>query len=66
MESSQNYIAEHNDLYFIIEEDYPDVGAYLYVMKESRCIKDHLQENSLACKEIALEEYGVPLEAWSR
>jgi hypothetical protein len=56
--------AEHNEFRFTIEEDLPDIGVYLYVFSKGKCIKDSLQNDIDACKEFALEEYGVPLNTW--
>lgn len=56
--------AEHDDLIFKIEEDFPEVGAYLYVYRNNECFKDYLQDSLEACKEVAFEEFGVPLEKW--
>lgn len=53
-----------DDIVFRIEEDFPKVGCYLYVVKDGKCIKDYLQNNIEACKLIVLEEYGIPLESW--
>jgi hypothetical protein len=50
---------------FRIEEDYPEVGAYLYVINKGKCIKDFLQNSVETCKCFALEEYGIPIEDWS-
>ncbi|WP_293716009.1 hypothetical protein [Thiolapillus sp.] len=49
---------------FIIEEDLPKVGAYLYVYEGDNCVFDCLQDSIDICKEIALEQYNVPLESW--
>lgn len=56
--------AEHNNKKFIIEEDYPEVGCYLYIYENGECIKDFLQDNVLICEQIAFEYYGVPLDKW--
>jgi hypothetical protein len=53
------------DFTFSIEESLPEIGFYLYVFKDGRCIRDDLQDTLQACKEIALEMYGVPMDAWS-
>ncbi|GHT84137.1 hypothetical protein FACS18947_1150 [Bacteroidia bacterium] len=53
-----------NDITFRIEEDYPTVGAYLYVFKKGQCIEDYLQENIEECKLFALEEYNVSIDSW--
>ena len=49
---------------FKIEEDYPEVGVYLYVYEDGRCIKDYLQNDIDTCKSLALEEYNVPVDSW--
>ncbi len=56
--------AIYNEMRFRIEEDYPKVGAYLYIYKNDYCIRDDLQNNIKDCMEIALEDYGVPLINW--
>ncbi|WP_421977250.1 hypothetical protein [Roseivirga seohaensis] len=53
-----------NGLDFVIEEDYPEVGVYLYVYQNGKCIRDYLQNSIEACKEIALENFDVPIEKW--
>jgi hypothetical protein len=55
---------DYNGMKFRIEEDYPEVGAYLYVYEGEMCIKDYLQNDVEACKQIALEDFGVPLNKW--
>ncbi len=42
--------AKHNNLVFKIEEDYHEVGAYLYVYEAGNCIKDFLQNDIYTCK----------------
>ena len=56
--------AEHNNLVFKIEEDYPEVGVYLYVYENGNCIRDFLQNDVDTCKDLAYEEYQVPLDKW--
>lgn len=60
----QKLEAVYKGIRFIIEEDYPNVGAYLYVYTDNICIKDSLQNTVNDCIEIALEEYGVPITEW--
>lgn len=64
MMNFRTFKAEYKELTFKIEEDYPEVGVYLYVYKEGKCIKDMLQDTIDICKEVALEEYGVPIDFW--
>ncbi|MDR1054432.1 MAG: hypothetical protein LBL90_01055 [Prevotellaceae bacterium] len=49
---------------FKIEEDYLEVGAYLYVYENERCIYDYLQDDIEMCKEFAFEEFNVPMNSW--
>lgn len=55
---------EFKGVLFKIEEDHPEVGAYLYLYKDGKCIKDFLQNDIENCKQFALDEYGVPKEIW--
>ncbi len=57
-------LAEHNNKKFFIEEDYPEVGCYLYIYENETCIKDYLQNDIETCKKIAFEEYGVTQDKW--
>ena len=56
--------AEHEGLRFEIEEDLPLVGAYLYVFEGEKVLYDFLQSSIDVCKNQALEDFGVPLDAW--
>ena len=58
------YEAAQNDTVFRIEEDHPEIGAYLYIVQNGECIKDYLQNSIDICKTIALDEYGVSLDSW--
>ena len=55
---------EHDGLTFKIEEDFPEVGVYLYVYEKEKCIKDFLQNTILDCKQVAFEKYRVPMDKW--
>ena len=57
-------IAKINGRKFLIEEDFPEVGAYLYVYDGDKCIYDSLQNNVALCQEVALDEFSVPIESW--
>ena len=59
------FIAEQDGYRYKIEEDYPEVGAYLYILKENECIEDYLQNNIETCKQFAFEEYGVTIDKWT-
>ena len=56
--------AQCRGLTFVIEEDHPDVGAYLYIYDNGKCIRDILQNDVNTCKDIAFEEYGVGKDQW--
>ena len=59
----------HEGRLYLIEEDIPEVGWYLYVFKdktESVCIYDHLQDELDYAKNQALKDYGVPLDSWEK
>lgn len=58
------YESIHNNRIFKIEEDYPGVGAYLYIYENEQCIYDYLQDNIEMCKEFAFEEFNVPIDSW--
>ena len=49
---------------FIIEEDFPEVGAYLYVYDGDKCIYDSVQENIQSCKQVAFDEFSIPMDKW--
>jgi hypothetical protein len=56
--------AYHGKL-FRIEEDYPEVGAYLYVYENGKCVYDYLQNSIKDCMEFAVEQFGVPINSWN-
>ena len=58
------YESTQGNYTFRIEEDYPEVGVYLYVYEVGHCIEDYLQNDIDTCKAIALEEYNVPIDSW--
>lgn len=60
----QIFEAEYKGLKFRIEEDYPEIGAYLYVFENGKCTNDYLQNTILECKEFALELFNVPMDIW--
>ena len=50
---------------FVIEEDLPEVGWYLYVYdNDDKCIADHLQDNLTTIIEFAKEEFRIPKSEW--
>ena len=57
---------EHEGKIFRIEEDFPDVGAYLYIYEKNKCIYDFLQNNVEDCIEFALEKFKLPVHLWEK
>ena len=53
-----------DELEFIIEKDFDEVGYYLYVYKNGKCIYDYLQDTLILTKEFAREEFGVLEDNW--
>ena len=49
---------------YSIEEDLPEVGAFLYVYDEKISKYDWLQNDIEMCKQVAFERYGIPLDSW--
>ncbi len=50
---------------YMIEEDLPDVGCYLYVLENGKIIADHLQDDIETIIKQAKEDYGVPVDSWT-
>ncbi len=59
------YETEYNRKVFRIEEDYPEVGAYLFVHENGKCIFDYLQNSIKDCMEFAAEQFSVPIDSWN-
>ena len=60
----KKFRAQHGEYTFLLKEDFPEVGVYMYIYKSGKGFRDELQDSIDICKEIANEEYGVPLDAW--
>lgn len=56
--------AQFGDRLFVIEEDLPDIGWYLYVYENGKCIADHLQDDLDTVMAQAKDDYGVPINRW--
>lgn len=53
---------KHNDLTFIVEQDLPEVGWYIYIYDENNnCIADYLQDSLEQINAFLHDEYEVPL-----
>ncbi len=51
--------------HYEIEYD-PYAGYYLYVFEGNKCIRDYLQDTLEIAIECALDDFGVPKEAWKK
>ena len=51
--------------YYEIKHD-PNVGFYLYVFENEKCINDYLQDTLELAIECAWEDFGVPKESWEK
>ncbi|WP_406685316.1 hypothetical protein N1F78_06215 [Seonamhaeicola sp. MEBiC1930] len=50
---------------FIIEEDLPEIGWYIYVFDNNgKCISDHLQDDYNTAVAFAHEEYKIEKNNW--
>jgi hypothetical protein len=49
---------------YVIEEDSPAVGAYLYCYENEVCVGDFLQNSIEDCIAFAFVEFGIPVESW--
>lgn len=60
----RRYRSQSGGREFAIEEDKPEVGAYLYVYENGKCIRDYLQNTVEIAKSFALKKFDVKLESW--
>jgi hypothetical protein len=56
--------ANCNGTRFRIEEDYPEIGAYLHLYEGEKRIRNFLTDSIPDCKKIAFETYGVAESQW--
>ncbi len=51
---------------FIIQEDKPEVGAYIYKVdiESKKSLEDYLQDSVENCIEFALEHYNIEANCW--
>jgi hypothetical protein len=56
--------SNHAGYRFEIRQGGAGVGYYLFVFEGERCSHDYLQDTIEKVKSFALEEFGVPFEAW--
>jgi hypothetical protein len=60
----RKYEAVLGNLRCVIEEDFPEVGWYLYVYKDEKGVADHLQDSLEIAISQAEKDYGVPSDSW--
>lgn len=60
----RKFKAQHGEFTFLLEEDFSEVGVYMYISKAGKGFRDELQDSIDICKRRAYREYGVPLDAW--
>ena len=60
----RKFKAKHDEFSILIEEDFPEVGWYMYIYKNGKGFRDELQDSIEICKKRAYREYGIPLEGW--
>jgi len=58
--------AQQGSRTYVIEQDLPEIGAYLRIYEDGRDIADYLQDSIEDCKAFALEEFDVSTESWNR
>jgi len=52
---------------YLIEEDLPEVGWYLYEFDESgKCVADYLQDSLEVIMAFATEQFSIQKESWHR
>ncbi len=49
---------------FVIEEDLPDIGFYLYVFENDDCLFDYLQDTFEIVVDQAWRQFRVPKDSW--
>jgi hypothetical protein len=52
------------DKQFIIEQDDPEVGFYLYVYENEKCIADYLQDDLEAIIQQAYQDFKLDPQSW--
>ncbi len=49
---------------FLIKQDLPDIGWYLYVFENEVSLFDTLQDDLDTLKDIAFEDFNCPRDIW--
>lgn len=62
----KKFNSKYDNRTFIIDEDLPGVGFYVYAYdRDGKNIHDFLQDDLDMAKRCALDEFGVPLDSWT-
>lgn len=62
----EKYIVKTKNETFLIEEDLPEVGWYLYrIDQNGKTTHDYLQDSKVDTMEFALEEFQISIASWS-
>lgn len=62
----EKYIVKTEKETFLIEEDLPEVGWYLYrIDQNGETTNDYLQDSKADAMEFALEEFQISIASWS-
>lgn len=49
---------------FILEQDLPHIGWYIYVYDGKKCIYDNLQDNRDIAIDVLFQEFNCPRDLW--
>ncbi|WP_458626447.1 hypothetical protein [Winogradskyella sp. PC D3.3] len=61
----EKYIIKTNTETFLIEEDFPEVGWYLYKIDQNgKIINDYLQNSKDEAMNYAFEKFKIPVNDW--
>ena len=60
----QKFKAEYEGKTFVMVQDLPSVGWYLYVYENGKNIHDFLQDTKEIAMSQAQNDFGVPLNNW--
>jgi hypothetical protein len=62
----KKFISKYDNRTFIINEDFPGIGFYIYAYdRDGKNTHDYLQDDLDMAKLCALDEFGVPADSWT-
>ena len=66
MKRFEKYVFKTENETFLIEEDLPEVGWYLYrIDRNGKTTHDYLQDSRDNAMIFALDEFQIPINSWS-